>query len=94
MLDYDPSCLTFDSVTDAEPLGNPDGVPDAVGDIPTGFEVTVDHQGDDITLLVKSPGTRPWSCRKARSLSLEFGLTGSNKCPNTQASPKRSTSSS
>ena len=35
MLDYDDRCLTFDSVTDAEPLGNPDGVPDAVGDIPS-----------------------------------------------------------
>ena len=99
-LDYDPSCLTFDSVTDAEPLGSPDGVPDAVGDVPVvnnkAFEVTVDHQDDDITLLVKSPLVDPSNplsnpllvLEEGVLLSLEFGLTGSNKCPNTQGQTK------
>jgi hypothetical protein len=42
-LDYDHSCLTFDSITDS----NADGVPDAVTNVPSGFSANVAYDAGD-----------------------------------------------
>lgn len=45
-LDFDQTCLTFDSVTDAAPA---DGIPDAVTGLPTGYVSTVAYNATDAT---------------------------------------------
>ncbi|MFN8440011.1 MAG: cohesin domain-containing protein [Caldilineaceae bacterium] len=42
-LDFDSTCLTFDSVTD----GNTDGIPDAVTGLPSGYVTIVTYDGND-----------------------------------------------
>lgn len=79
-MDYDQSCLSFDSVTDS----NNDGIPNAVTGLPGGFDASFLHNAGNgsVRLLVNPPFVSPLPILNDGGL-VTFTVDVQNSCINT-----------